>query len=38
MHESTELDIYYVQHYSLLLDLCILGRTLGAVIDGRGAY
>jgi len=38
MHESTELDIYYVQHYSLLLDLRILAGTLSAVVEGRGAY
>jgi lipopolysaccharide/colanic/teichoic acid biosynthesis glycosyltransferase len=38
MHEATELDIYYVQHHSLLLDVRIIARTLGAVIDGRGAY
>jgi lipopolysaccharide/colanic/teichoic acid biosynthesis glycosyltransferase len=38
MHEATELDIYYVDHCSFTLDLCILARTLGAVIDGRGAY
>jgi lipopolysaccharide/colanic/teichoic acid biosynthesis glycosyltransferase len=38
MHEATDLDIYYVEHVSLGLDLRILARTLGAVIDGRGAY
>ena len=38
MHEATELDIYYVHNHSLLLDLRILVRTFGAVIDGRGAY
>jgi lipopolysaccharide/colanic/teichoic acid biosynthesis glycosyltransferase len=38
MHESTELDIYYVRHHSLLLDARILTRTLSAVIEGRGAY
>ena len=38
MHEATELDIFYVEHCSLSLDLRILARTLGAVLDGRGAY
>jgi lipopolysaccharide/colanic/teichoic acid biosynthesis glycosyltransferase len=38
MHEATALDIYYVQNRSLALDLKIIARTLGAVIDGRGAY
>lgn len=38
MHLNTEIDLYYVQNYSILLDLQILARTLGAVIKGRGAY
>jgi exopolysaccharide biosynthesis polyprenyl glycosylphosphotransferase len=38
MHLSTEYDLYYVQHYSLLLDLYILFRTFGAVWNGTGAF
>jgi exopolysaccharide biosynthesis polyprenyl glycosylphosphotransferase len=38
MHLNTEVDLYYVQNYSILLDLQILLRTLTAVIKGRGAY
>ncbi|MEM7128355.1 MAG: sugar transferase [Chloroflexota bacterium] len=38
MHLSTELDLYYIQHYSLWLDLQILWRTVGVVLRGRGAY
>jgi exopolysaccharide biosynthesis polyprenyl glycosylphosphotransferase len=38
MHQNTEIDLYYVQNYSILLDLQILARTLGAVIKGRGAF
>jgi lipopolysaccharide/colanic/teichoic acid biosynthesis glycosyltransferase len=38
MHEATELDIYYVRHQSLRLDLEILLRTFGAVVRGSGAY
>jgi exopolysaccharide biosynthesis polyprenyl glycosylphosphotransferase len=38
MHLNTEIDLYYVQNYSILLDLQILVRTLGAVIRGKGAY
>jgi exopolysaccharide biosynthesis polyprenyl glycosylphosphotransferase len=38
MHLNTEIDLFYVQNYSILLDVQILLRTLGAVIKGRGAY
>jgi len=38
MHQNTEIDLFYVQNYSILLDVQILFRTLGAVIRGRGAY
>lgn len=31
-------DLYYIQNYSLLLDVRILWKTLGAVIKGEGAY
>jgi lipopolysaccharide/colanic/teichoic acid biosynthesis glycosyltransferase len=36
--ERIELDIYYVQHRSLRLDLRILGRTASQVLSGRGLY
>ncbi len=38
MHLHTEQDLYYIQHYSLWLDLQILWRTIGVVMRGRGAY
>lgn len=38
MFEHTEDDIYYVQHYSFWLDLMILWRTVGVVLQGKGAY
>lgn len=38
MHQNTEIDLFYVQNYSILLDVQILARTLGAVIRGRGAF
>ena len=38
MYLYTEEDMYYIQHYSLLLDIQILWRTVGAVLKGQGAY
>ena len=38
MHESTELDLYYLEHWSVGLDLVILCRTLLIVIRGVGAF
>jgi lipopolysaccharide/colanic/teichoic acid biosynthesis glycosyltransferase len=38
MHEATELDLYYVGHRSVRLDLEILVRTVGAIARGRGIY
>jgi lipopolysaccharide/colanic/teichoic acid biosynthesis glycosyltransferase len=36
--ERIELDLWYVEHASLGLDLKILARTLGMVASGRGLY
>ena len=36
--EWIQLDLYYVQHQSLLLDLKILIRTIPAVLSRKGAY
>jgi exopolysaccharide biosynthesis polyprenyl glycosylphosphotransferase len=38
MHLHTEDDLYYVQNYSLLLDLQILIKTAWVVLRGKGAY
>ncbi len=38
MHLHTEDDLYYIQNYSLLLDLHIIVKTLGEVMRGRGAF
>jgi exopolysaccharide biosynthesis polyprenyl glycosylphosphotransferase len=38
MHEATELDLHYIRHQSLWLDLMILVRTVGAVATGAGAF
>ena len=38
MHLNTEDDLYYIQNYSLFLDIQILIRTIWAILVGRGAY
>ena len=36
--EAVRLDLYYVENWSLLMDLMILWRTLLVVVGGRGGY
>ena len=36
--ERVKLDIYYIENWSVKLDLAILARTTAAVIARRGAY
>ena len=36
--ERIELDLWYVEHWALALDLKILARTLGLVLSGHGLY
>jgi exopolysaccharide biosynthesis polyprenyl glycosylphosphotransferase len=36
--EMVRLDIYYTEHWSLLLDLRIIMLTVPAVVSGHGAY
>lgn len=36
--EAIRLDLYYVDNWSMLQDLTILGRTFGAVFGSNGAY
>jgi exopolysaccharide biosynthesis polyprenyl glycosylphosphotransferase len=36
--EAIRLDIYYVDNWSMMQDLSILARTVGAVASSRGAY
>jgi lipopolysaccharide/colanic/teichoic acid biosynthesis glycosyltransferase len=37
-HERIELDLWYVEHASLRLDLTILWRTLRMLVTGHGLY
>lgn len=36
-HDEARLDLYYIEHWSLLLDLAILARTPRAVVHSREA-
>lgn len=36
--EALRLDLFYIENWSLALDLYILLKTIGAVSSGRGAY
>jgi lipopolysaccharide/colanic/teichoic acid biosynthesis glycosyltransferase len=36
--ERIELDLWYVEHRSLALDLRIISRTVGMVVSGQGLY
>ncbi len=38
LFQNTEDDLYYIDHYSLWLDLKILIRTVSVVINGNGAF
>lgn len=38
MHLHTDQDLYYIQNYSIWLDLQILWKTIGIVLRGKGAY
>ena len=38
MHLHTEDDLYYIQNYSVWLDLQILVRTIWVVLVGKGSY
>lgn len=38
MHMNTEDDLYYIENYSLWMDLIILWRTIRVVFTGEGAF
>jgi lipopolysaccharide/colanic/teichoic acid biosynthesis glycosyltransferase len=37
-HERIELDLWYIEHWSLGLDLRILAETARLLVTGRGLY
>lgn len=38
MHLHTEDDLYYIQHYSIWLDIQILIKSFWIIVRGKGAY
>ncbi|MFV0406976.1 MAG: sugar transferase, partial [Propioniciclava sp.] len=36
--DTVRLDLYYVDNWSMVQDVTILARTLGAIVRPRGAY
>ncbi|MGX1807571.1 sugar transferase [Nocardia sp. NPDC055321] len=36
--QSVELDLFYVENWSMLLDMSIIGKTITTVARGEGAY
>lgn len=38
LHLATEEDLYYIEHYSIWLDITVLLRTIWVVLTRRGAY
>lgn len=38
LEDRIRLDVWYVEHWSIWLDLKIIARTVGEVLRGRGAY
>lgn len=37
-HLNTDQDIYYIENYSLWMDVVILARTIPALLKGKGAF
>ncbi len=38
LHLNVEFDLYYIENLSLWLDLQIIFKTFGVVLEGKGAY
>jgi lipopolysaccharide/colanic/teichoic acid biosynthesis glycosyltransferase len=36
--EALEMDLFYIENWSLTLDLYVLAKTAGAIVRGSGAY
>ena len=36
--ESVRLDLFYVENWSVMMDIMVLWKTLAVVVHGRGAY
>jgi lipopolysaccharide/colanic/teichoic acid biosynthesis glycosyltransferase len=36
--ETVRLDLYYVDHWTPIMDMVIVGKTFSAVFRGSGAY
>lgn len=36
--ERIRMDMFYIDHWSMWLDFCIMGKTFGKVLRGEGAY
>jgi lipopolysaccharide/colanic/teichoic acid biosynthesis glycosyltransferase len=36
--DLVRLDFFYLEHWSIWLDISILGKTIPAVLSGKGAY
>jgi exopolysaccharide biosynthesis polyprenyl glycosylphosphotransferase len=36
--DALQLDLHYIENWSVSMDAMVLGKTVGAVLGGRGAY
>ena len=38
MHLNTDLDLFYIRNYSIMLDLYVMWRTIASVLKRKGAF